>query len=150
MIFQTRPHCTVHCTVQYTMPQRRAPPTLQLCIARAVGGEVIRALVQIETEYVSLKRGSLHPVIQENGVNSPPDHYTEALIRVETKYKQLQEYLEQQIPVGLINKIFHATTDVYTEKYNRIDQGDNVQTPFILLLVMKYSRVASVDSDQRC
>ena len=108
-----------------TMPPRRVAPPLQLYSAREFGSQVVRVLVRIEAEIVAIRRCHLHPVILDNGVNSPPAQYTDTLAKIEAKYAQLVKYLEA-IPGVLMDQIFRATTDVYMEKYSRIDQGDDL------------------------
>lgn len=107
------------------MPPRRVAPPLQLYSAREFGSKVVRVLARIEAEIVAIRRCHLHPVIMDNGVNSPPAQYTDTLAKIEAKYAQLVKYLEA-IPGVLMDQIFRATTEVYTEKYNRIDQGDDL------------------------
>ena len=114
------------------MPPRRVAPPLQLYSAREFGSQVVRVLVRIEAEIVAIRRCHLHPVILDNGVNSPPAQYTDTLAKIEAKYAQLVKYLEA-IPGVLMDQIFRATTDVYTEKYSLIDQGDDHFLEFSLV-----------------
>ena len=107
------------------MPPRRVAPALQLYSAREFGSQVIRVLVRIEMEIVAIKRCHLHPVILDNGINSPPVQYTDTLAKIEAEYAELVKYLEA-IPGVLMDQIYRATVDVYTENYSRIDQGDIV------------------------
>ena len=106
------------------MPPRRVAPSLQLFSARELGSQVIRILVRIETEIVATNRSFGHLMHLDNGVNSVPTTYTESIAKIEAKSAQLVKYLEA-IPGALMDKIFRATIDVYTEKYNRMDQGDD-------------------------
>ena len=106
------------------MPPRRVAPSLQLFSARELGNQVIRILVRIETEIVATNRSFGHLMHLDNGANSVPSTYTESIAKIEAKSAQLVKYLEA-IPGALMDKIFRATIDVYSEKYNRIDQGDD-------------------------
>ena len=117
------------------MPPRRVAPPLQLYSAQEFGGKVVRVLARIEAEIVAIRRCHLHPVIMDNGVNSPPAEYTDTLAKIEAKYAQLVKYLES-IPGVLMDQIFRATIEVYTEKYNRIDQGDDLLLKVIFLYLL--------------
>ena len=119
------------------MPPRRVAPSLQLFSARELGSQVIRILVRIETEIVATNRSFGHLMHLDNGVNSVPTTYTESIAKIEAKSAQLVKYLEA-IPGALMDKIFRATIDVYTEKYNRMDQGDDpFETHGVLEAMMK-------------
>ena len=95
-----------------TMPPRRVAPPLQLYSAREFGSQVVRVLVRIEAEIVAIRRCHLHPVILDNGVNSPPAQYTDTIAKIEAKYAQLVKYLEA-IPGVLMDQIFRATTALW-------------------------------------
>ena len=117
-----------------TMPPRRVAPSLQLLSVREFGSLMIRILVQREMDIVDTNRsfGHLMHVHLNNEVNGVPSNkYTESIAKIEAEYAQLVTYLEDKVPGAHIDMILRATIDVYAEKFNKLDEGDDLFVTFI-------------------
>ena len=109
-----------------------------------------RILVQREMDTVDTNRayGHLMHVHLNNEVNGVPSNkYTESIAKIEAEYAQLVTYLEDKVPGAHIDMILRATIDVYAEKFNKLDEGDDLFVTFISCNLPLHSllRFASLD-----